>query len=121
LSSQAIYFLIAANSLIFFTFLQFDEDVRSILQALKEETSLDCGQERQIIWLLWHQRLHMLRQQTQIEVITSNINLSAAVDKGIPEKLMVGWGYNFAIAYFCNPNFMNESHMLFQSIPKFVC
>jgi len=70
-------------------FLQFDEDVDSILHALKEETSLAVEEERQIIWLLWHQRLHLLRQQTQFEVITSGLNLPAAGDRDLPNKLLV--------------------------------
>ena len=71
--------------------LQFDEDVGSILHALKEETGLGSGEERKIIWLLWHQRLHLLRQQTQFEVITSSLNLPASDDanRDLPNKLLV--------------------------------
>jgi len=68
-------------------FLQLNEDTDSILHALREETNL--GEERQIIWLLWHQRLHLLRQQTQFEVITSSLNLPAADNTDLPNKLLV--------------------------------
>jgi len=71
------------------TFLQFDEDVDSMLNALKEQTSLGPGQERQIIWLLWHQRFQLLRQQTQFEVIVSSVNLPAASNKDLLNKLLV--------------------------------
>jgi len=71
------------------TFLQIDEDVESILNSLKEETHLGAGQERQIIWLLWHQRLHLLRQQTHIEVVVSSVNLPVASNNDLPNKLLV--------------------------------
>ena len=71
---------------------QFDEELGFILHALKEEMSFGVGEERQIIWLLWHQRLHLLREQTQFEVITSSLNLPAAAsNKNLANKLLVGW------------------------------
>jgi len=70
-------------------FLQFDEDVGFIMHALKEETSFGVGEEQKLIWLLWHQRLHLLRQQTQFEVITSSLNLPASTNKDLPNKLLV--------------------------------
>jgi len=70
-----------------------DEDVDSILRALKEETGVGVEQERKIIWLLWHQRLHLLRQETQFEVIVSsfnlNLNFSDAANRDLPNKLLV--------------------------------
>jgi len=74
-----------------------DEDVDSILRALKEETGLGVEEERKIIWLLWHQRVHLLRQETQFEVITSslNLNLSDAGNKDLPNKLLVGRVFTF--------------------------
>jgi len=60
-----------------------------MLNALKVETSLDAEQERQIIWMLWHQRLHLLRQQTQTDVILSSLNLPATSNKDLLNKLLV--------------------------------
>jgi len=64
--------------------------VSFILHALKEETSFGAGEERQMIWLLWHQRLQLLRQQTQFQVITSSLNLPAASNSDLANKLLVG-------------------------------
>jgi len=61
-----------------------------IMHALTEETGYGAGKEQQIVWLLWHQRLHLLRQQTQFEVIISSLNLPAAVNNDLPNKLLVG-------------------------------
>ena len=69
--------------------LQLDEDVDFVMQAMREESSFGVGQEREVIWLLWHQRLHLLRQQTQFEVITSRLNLQSANDMDPSDKLLV--------------------------------
>ena len=59
------------------------------MKSLREETGYGLGEERQMMWLLWHQRLHLLRQQTHIELIVSTVNLPVAADNELTNKLMV--------------------------------
>jgi len=54
-----------------FVFIQFDDDIKFIMECLRSEFNINTDEDKQMIWLMWNQKENLNRNWKKCEALLS--------------------------------------------------